>query len=389
VLIVRPSALGDVCRTVPVLASLRKWRPEAMIDWVVNEANAGAVQAHPALDEAVAFPRGRFGSWWRNPMIALQVRRWLKDLRTRHYDLVIDCQCLGRSGAIAWATRAPRRVGFAGAREFAWLGYNVRHPLPDVHTVDQMLSLLEAEGIEPVRDMTLYVSSDDRSWWRQRREEYGLSGQRYAVLAPTARWASKRWPIEHWRELAVMLLERGFERIIVAGAPGEESQVASLVPRSPVAREAMIDLVGRSSVGQTMAMIAMAELVVANDSAPLHMAVGLGRRCLGLYGPTDPAFVGPYRQPQSVIRAYQPKTGESLDYKNPKLGDRLMRMITPAMVIDRIDSLLRRRSEPDAFADRRLMPDARAQVRRRLFEPAPPDAREATTHAGNSNGPPR
>ena len=158
----RPSALGDVCRTVPVLASLRKWKPDARIDWVVNEAYSGAVQAHPALDEVVAFPRGRFDSWWWNPSVAMQVRRWLGELRHRNYDLVIDCQSLGRSGAIAWATRASRRVGFAGAREFAWLGYNVKHPLPGLHTVDQMLSLLEAEGIEPVRDMTLYVAGDDR-----------------------------------------------------------------------------------------------------------------------------------------------------------------------------------------------------------------------------------
>ena len=186
-----------------------------------------------------------------------------------------------------------------------------------------------------------------------------------------------------------MLLERGLDRIIIVGAPGEESQVAALAPKSHAARDVMIDLVGQTNVGQTMAVIAMAEIVIANDSAPLHMAVGLGRRCLGLYGPTDPAFVGPYRQPDSVIRAYQPPSGESLDYKNSRLGDRLMRMISPAMVIERVDDLLRRRSDPDAFAERHMMPVVRAKARSRLFDAVPPDTQRTTTNAGRLNGPSR
>ena len=126
ILIVRPSALGDVCRTVPVLASLRRAWPEAVVDWVVQEEFAPAIAAHPALSEAITFPRTRLARWWRSPARARELWQWFGELRRREYDIVLDCQGLGRSGLITWATAAPRRVGLRRAREFAWLGYNVR-----------------------------------------------------------------------------------------------------------------------------------------------------------------------------------------------------------------------------------------------------------------------
>ena len=258
ILIIRPSALGDVCRTVPVLASLRRAYPEAKIDWVVRDSFLAGIAAHPALHEAIPFPRGRFARWWRSPAVGCEVYRWFRGLRRRRYDLVFDCQGLGRSGLIAWATGAARRVGFRSAREFAWLGYNVRVPAAAPHTVDAMLSLLDGQGIATVADMRLYVADEDRRWWSRRREELRFGERSYAVLAPTARWPSKRWPIERWRAVAGALPEMGCERVVVIGAPGERDQVVGIEPKAPSARAALVDLVGETSVGQTMAVIAAA-----------------------------------------------------------------------------------------------------------------------------------
>jgi len=146
ILLVRPSALGDVCRTVPVLASLRQAFPDAGIDWVVQDTFVDAVRAHPAVDEVIPFPRRRLAGWWRSPRVAREAVRWFADLRRRRYDVVYDLQGLGRSGLMAFASGAPRRVGFRSAREFAWLGYTARHAPPHAeHVVDQMLELLERE----------------------------------------------------------------------------------------------------------------------------------------------------------------------------------------------------------------------------------------------------
>jgi ADP-heptose:LPS heptosyltransferase len=321
ILIVRPSALGDVCRTVPVLAGLRRAYPDAIIDWVVRDAFADAIAAHPALDHAAA------RSAWR----------WFGDLRRRGYDLVLDCQGLGRSGLITWATRARARVGFRAAREFAWLGYNVRVAANGVHTVDAMLGLLQQLRVDVEPDMRLYTSPECRTWWTQRRTDAGFAGRPYAVLAPTARWLSKRWPIDRWRALIGPLRERGYERVVVIGAPGEEHQVAGVDAAADA--PAVLNLVGATSVGQTMAAIEQASIVIANDSAPLHMAIGFDRPCVALFGPTDPALVGPYRRPEAIVRRFDPAPYGRVNYRAQRLGDALMREIRVEDVIERVDAV--------------------------------------------------
>jgi lipopolysaccharide heptosyltransferase I len=338
ILIVRPSALGDVCRSVPLLVTLRRAYPDAIIDWLVQDEYAPAIRAHPDLDEVVPFPRARFARWWRDPRVAREMIHWFGGLRRRGYDLVVDCQGLGRSGLITWSTRAPRRVGHRDARELAWLGYNVRHPpATQRHTVARMMSLLTAEGLEPVWDMRLHVDRDDESWWHHRREELGV-GDPYAVLAPTGRWESKRWPADRWSAIARPLRERGFAAILIVGSPSERRQVSPIVR---AARDAgVLDLTGGATIGRTMAVIAGSALVIANDSAPLHMAVGFDRPCVGLFGPTDPEVVGPFGMPLAVVRRVEPGDGPAVRYRSRRLGAALMERISPQDVVERVDAIL-------------------------------------------------
>lgn len=341
ILIVRPSALGDVCRSVPVLASLRKAYPKARIEWLVQDGFTDAIKAHPALDEAIPFPRKLFGSWWRNPIVAYAMLCWFISLRKRRYDLVIDFQGLGRSGFITAVTGAKRRVGYQSARELGWVGYTDKHPNPTaIHTVDRMLSLVESEGIELVKDMQLYVSETDKQWWDNLAEELGMMDKTYVVIAPTSRWASKRWPAERWADLLEPLLDRCFEHIVMVGAPNEQRQVRDIVSGSTLCQARFIDLVGKASIGQTMAVIERASLVIANDSAPLHMAVGFKKPCISLFGPTSPARVGPYEQLDSVIRDKALEPQIAINFKDPRLGDALMRSIKTEDVLERIDMFL-------------------------------------------------
>jgi len=301
ILIVRPSALGDVARTVPALVSLKRAFPEADIDWLVNEAFADAVAHHPDLHAVVPFPRARLARFGWSPSATREGLRYFAALRRRGYDAVYDLQGLGRSGWLAWVTGAAHRVGPADARELGWLGYHrrVRIPPEIVHTVDRMLAVLQGDGIRPVREMRLYTPPADRQWADEWLASRRLAGSRYAVLAPGAAWDSKRWPAEKFDTLAAQLADEGFEAHILVGSEKERSQAGPLLRQAPN----RINLMGQTTVGQLMAVIETAELIVANDSAPLHLAVGLGRRCVGIFGPTDPARVGPYNYPAGVVAA--------------------------------------------------------------------------------------
>jgi ADP-heptose:LPS heptosyltransferase len=246
---------------------------------------------------------------------------------------------------MAFATGARRRIGFADARELGWLGINERIHVPERHAVERMLGLLAGAGIPTVADARLVAPAESVESWRRLGRELGAgaSGTRYAVLAPTSRWISKEWPAERWRELATELLGRGFDSVVLCGSAGERERVEAARPAG-TAGVRVVNAAGRISIGETMAAIAEASLVVANDSAPTHMAVGFDRPLLSLFGPTDPAEAGPFRRPRSVVRS--PAAGaRPVHYRDRGLGDAIMRAISVETVLAALD---RGDAEPEA-----------------------------------------
>lgn len=337
ILIIRPSALGDVCRSVPLAAAIRKHRPGAEIHWLVNAPYAPVIEAHPAIDQVIPFDRKALGKQ-SSRLNLVPILGFLRSLRSQRYCIVIDAQGLARSGLFAFATGARLRTGHADARELGWLGLNKRiTPTPGEHTVDRMMSLLAPLGInEPEPDMHLYAREADKVW----RDSQPELREPFIVFAPTSLWPAKRWPIERFTELARLLLHQG-HRIVVVGAPGEERQCAPLLL---LASEGLpvIDLVGKTSVGQMLAVIEKARLVLANDSAALHMAVGFNRPIVGLFGPTRTEIVGPYRKPDAVIQHVS--STDHLDYKDDSSVE-LIGRIRVDEVHERINGLLRQTPE--------------------------------------------
>jgi ADP-heptose:LPS heptosyltransferase len=305
-----------VARTVPALVTLKRAYPDAQIDWLVNDAFADVVAHHPDLSAVVPFPRKALA---RNPLKALS---FMRDLGRRRYDLTIDLQGLARSGWITLSTAAPLRLGPADARELAHLAYN--HPVHIdpalLHTVDRMLAVVAGLGIPIVRDMQLHVSQADAAWARRRLDELHIGDQPLAVFAPTARWLSKRWPIERFIDIAHRLPSLGLHHIAVVAAGSERDQTAPLLAaHTHPAGPAIHDFVGSTTVGQLMALLSHASLVIANDSAALHIAVGLARRCVAIFGPTNPLTVGPYRYPLSIAAPTSPPTAHYRDLDDQRI----------------------------------------------------------------------
>lgn len=338
----RPSALGDVCRTVPVIASLKRAYPRSSIDWMVQDDFSEAVTRHPDVTRIVPFPRRRFAGWCK-PRIARELWRWLGELRRARYDLVIDCQGLARSGFFAWMTRAKVRVGYADAVEGGWIGVNRRvHAARTLHAVDRMLALVESvAGTDAiVRDMRLYSPPD--AWQRllDLDPTNTFAHGRYAVIAPTSRWPGKLWPAERFAQAATRILDDaslGLDSIVIVGSGNERDQCRPLIDLS-AADPRVLDFIGKTSIGTLMAMVEHASLVIANDSACLHMAVGFDRPLVGLYGPTDVSLVGPYQREKCVVQILQP--GDTFDHKNESLGQEMMRRISVNDVVGKVREVL-------------------------------------------------
>lgn len=293
ILILKPSAIGDVVHTLPVLDLLRRRWPAARIAWLVTPACAGLLEGHPQLDEIILFERKKLGRVWRDPRLLFALRRFTRSLRDRRFDLVLDLQGLFRSGWLAWRTGAPVRVGFDNARELAWLFYTHKVPIDTLeqHAVERYLKLARFIGCEDAPPEFRFATTDD-----DRRHVATLlpPGQPYAVLCPTTNWPTKRWPLEKFAALAVLLRERFGLTPVLAGGP----DVASMSPQFPGA----VNLGGQTTLRQLCALLEGAALVVSNDSGPMHIAAALGRPLVAPFGPTNPVRTGPYSRMDSVIR---------------------------------------------------------------------------------------
>ena len=323
ILIIKPSAIGDIVHALPVLSLLRRRWPEAKISWIVTPACATLLEGHPLLDELIVFNRRRYGHAWRSPTAMWALWRAAFDLYQHRFDLVIDLQGLFRSGWMAWQTRAPIRIGYSMAREGGWAFYTHRVPgTPlSMQAVERYLKMADALGLgrEPV-EFVFATNDADRASVAAKLPPMA-AGARFAVLLPGTNWATKRWPVEHFAALVQPIRERfGFETI-VAGGPGDAELAAHIAAPS---------LAGKTSLRELVALLERADLVIANDSGPMHIAAALGRPLVALYGPTSASRTGPHGRMESVLSVDIPCAP---CYSRKCSHQSCLRWITPEMVL--------------------------------------------------------
>ncbi|MEN6423608.1 MAG: glycosyltransferase family 9 protein, partial [Smithella sp.] len=143
ILIVKLSAIGDVIHTLPSLAALRGLYPDAHITWVVEEAAAGLVRNHPYLDEVLVSRRKKWSADVRRGRIRQtfgEINSFIRTLRQRRYDLVIDFHGLFKSSVIVFLSRGKRKLGYDSWQELSGLFLNEKIP-EDMHkhAVDRYL----------------------------------------------------------------------------------------------------------------------------------------------------------------------------------------------------------------------------------------------------------
>ena len=297
VLLVKPSALGDVVTAVPVLRGLRRTFPQAHLAWLIAKPYVPLMRHDTDLDDVVVFDRHRLGRAWRSPRVGAELLRFLVGLRKGRYDWVIDLQGLLRSGLFCRATRAAVRAGFADAREGATLFYNLRAGNLPPHTVDRNIALARALGVDARgEDMTLQVSPDGRAYVESVLAPRGLTDRGFLVCVPPTRWPTKRYPVRHWRRV-VSALRRDMP-VVLLGTSADRGLCSAV---GEGLGEGVVDLTGETSVAGMVAVIAAAAGCVCCDSAAKFIAPAVATPVVTLIGPTRVDRTGPYGNGQAVL----------------------------------------------------------------------------------------
>ncbi len=307
-LIIKLSALGDVVHTLPALTTLRRHRPDAEISWLVEDASAGLVEGHPALNRCLALPRRE---WSR----LARTRRWLRagrglvrfvrEFRRTEYDLALDFQGLAKSGLWMMLARSRRKAGFgrgSSRTEGAWLALSERVPplSADVHALDRSLHLLEALGFPrlPVAYDLLPGPGVGAEVDRLLRDAGLDPSTGFVAINPMTRWLTKDWEPGRFAAVADRLQEAGFP-VVFTGAPGDREAIDLILDRMTV-RGARVD--GRTSLMGLAEVCRRARVVLSTDTGPMHVAVAMGTPVVALFGPTAPWRTGPHGPGHVVLR---------------------------------------------------------------------------------------
>jgi len=342
ILIIKPSALGDIVHALPALSALRRSFPDAEISWLVRPQFAGLLEGHPDLTGIIPFDRKFLGKMWYHPGALLAFLGLCRRLRRSRFDAVFDFQGLFRTAALARVSGCKKRFGIAQAREFAPVMYThkVRQETDCIHVVDLYMKIVRAAGASQL-DVKFTLPRDpaaEKSVERLLANE-NINTENYAVLIPGSAHDDKCWPVERFAALAEKLSREHNLSIVATGSSSEAPLLARLADAADVP---VTNLAGKTSIPELIALLRRAKLVVGNDTGPAHIAAALDTPTVIVFGRSNPARLAPYHSKDSIA-AIDPHTrGLKRNSTDPKHN---IRRITLQHVCQKLPPHLRRRPD--------------------------------------------
>jgi heptosyltransferase-1 len=318
ILIVKLSAIGDVVHTLPSLAALRKLYPLAFITWVIEEGAADLIQDHPYLDQVLVSHRKRWFRDLKNGHLKTvgEILDFIKELRSRRYDLVIDFHGLLKSSCIVFLASAERKIGFDSMQELSGLFIHEKIPEDmDKHAVERYLDLVRyLENMEFVMSgggicKAPVVADDGR-----RKVEFvipvlaahdkriaqlltsnGLTGE-FVAVNPIALWKTKLWDDAGFARLCDRIVAELKLPVVFTGTNKQD-----ITPIQSLMSVPSVNLAGETSLRELACLYRHATLLITTDSGPMHIAAAIGTPVVALFGPTDARRTGPYGKGNRVV----------------------------------------------------------------------------------------
>ncbi len=294
ILILKPSALGDIIHTLPLLVSLKKSFPNRYIAWGVKEKFVDLLAKNPYLDEAIVWKERGF---WR----------FVKDIRDRRFDVILDLQGLFRTGLIAYLSKAPQRWGFLKeeTKEKQFFFLNIRIPTPSENIVEKYLDFAEHLQADKIVEFPIFEKESAKEYIGQyfQRTDISPSDKVIALIQGTG-WENKTWKAERFAQLGRLLYTKKNWKVILIWGVGEaEKEKANMINKMAGGR---LLVAPATTIGQLISLLKRCSMAIGGDTGPLHLAAALGLPVVGLSGPTPPARNGPFTDKKEII--YHPPT---------------------------------------------------------------------------------
>jgi heptosyltransferase I len=333
--ILRLSAVGDICHTLPIVRTLQQVWPDTKLTWVIGKLEHSLIGDIPGI-EFIIFDKAKgFRAY----------RELHRQMTGRHFDVLLHMQMSLRASLASLLIPATIRLGFdkQRANDMQWLFTNARidHQSRQ-HVMDSLFGFLEALGINDKRlewNIPIPATVFD--------EVNKLLPQKpFMVISPCSSMAYRNWHAEGYSRVIDYAAEQYHLATVLTGGPTTiEYEYGEKISR--LCQHKPVNLIGKTSLKQVLAILQQADLLIAPDSGPAHLATAVGTPVIGLYASTNPDRARPYLCPELVVNRYPDavynKYGKSVN--DVPWGTRIreagtMQRISPEDVTSMLDQLM-------------------------------------------------
>lgn len=338
--ILRLSAVGDVCHTVPVVRRIQHFWPQTRLTWIIGKLESTLVGDIPGI-EFIIFDKSKGWSAYQNLH---------QKLKGRHFDVLLQMQVSLRASLASLLIPAEIKLGFdsARAKDSQWLFTNHKiNSVPHQHVMDGLLEFSRTLGVKDDSiEWDIPISEEAKQFAAQVMPE----SKKYLLISPcsSARFRNWRnWDVESYAKVADHVTEHFHLQVVLTGGPTEiEKRYGDEICELAVCKP--INMIGKTSLKQLLAMMDSASVLISPDSGPAHMATTVNTPVIGLYVTSNPARTGPYLSQQWVVNKYpdaiKKQTGKSLEQIPWGLrvrDENAMGLITVEDVISKLDGMVK------------------------------------------------
>jgi len=330
--ILRLSALGDATHVVPVIRSIQDNAPATHITWIIGKLEHRLLSGLDGVQFIVFDKRGGWDS----------IKALRHELRDRRFDVLFHMQVAARANLLSRLIRAPVRIGWDRARSRDFHHRFSRQKVAEVpfqHQVQGFLEFPRALGIDvETPRWDLPISHEAHDWVTRQL----VSAAPVLLISPCSSHVLRNWRAEYYAEVADFAAGEMGMQIVLSGGPSELEQNMGQEIES-LMKSDCINLVGKDTLEQSKAMLQRADLVIAPDSGPTHIASALNTPVIGLYAPTWSKRSGPYNSLDLCVDRFEAAAHKYRNAEAQELrwGTRIeqagvMDLIQPADVIERM-----------------------------------------------------
>jgi len=290
--ILRLSAVGDICHTLPIVRTLQRVWPDTKLTWIIGKLEHSLVGDIPGI-EFIIFDKAKGFHAYRG---------LYQQMRGRHFDVLLHMQMSLRASLASLLIPAKIRLGFdkQRANDLQWFFTNARikHQSKQ-HVMDSLFGFLEALGITEKRlEWNIPIPAPVYDEVKEM-----LSQQPFMVISPCSSMAYRNWHVEGYAEVIDYAAEKYHLPSVLTGGPsGIEQEYGEKITR--LCKHKPVNLIGKTNLKQLLCILQQARLLIAPDSGPAHMATAVGTPVIGLYAATNPDRARPYLCPELVVNRY-------------------------------------------------------------------------------------